>query len=226
MLHEGLGSISMWKEFPDRLSTALKKPVLVYSRQGYGHSDRLTSRRTVRYMHDEALRVLPALLDELGVRRPILFGHSDGASIALIHAGESGRAVSAVAALAPHLFVEEISIAGIQQARVAYQSTPLRDRLARHHDDVEGTFWGWNDIWLSPEFRSWNIEAAVARIRCPVLAIQGCDDEYGTLLQIDRIAELAPNVRLLKLERCGHSPHRDAPEAVINATQLLINGLR
>ncbi len=217
LLHEGLGSVAMWRDFPARISDATDKPVLVYSRQGYGRSEKLTGPRTVRYMHHEALQVLPALLDRLGLENPILFGHSDGASIALIHAGESNRPVSRVIAMAPHLFVEDISVAGIQAAGVAYQNTNLRERLSRYHDDVDGAFRGWNDIWLSPEFRSWNIESSVAKVRCPVLAIQGYADEYGTMRQVDRIAELALDARLVKLEACGHSPHKDNPDAVIDA---------
>ncbi len=217
LLHEGLGSTAMWRDFPELVSRATRRAVLVYSRLGYGRSDRLTGPRDVRYMHDEALQVLPALLDQLDVHEPVLFGHSDGASIALIHTGEGNRPVSGVIAMAPHLFVEDLSIAGIRAARLAYQNTMLRERLARYHEDVDGAFWGWNDIWLSPEFRSWNIESSVAKIRRPVLAIQGCDDEYGTLRQIERIAELAPDVRLVKIEACGHSPHRDNAQAVISA---------
>jgi pimeloyl-ACP methyl ester carboxylesterase len=217
LLHEGLGSVSMWKDFPQRLSQALSRPVFVYSRRGYGHSDPLPAPRNVRYMHDEALQTLPELLDRLGIDRPLLFGHSDGASIALIHAAESTRPVAGLVLLAPHLFVEDISIAGIEAAKTAYLETNLRERLARHHDAVDGAFWGWNNIWLHPEFRNWNIEASVAKIRCPILAIQGYEDEYGTLNQIERIAALTTDVRLVKLERCGHSPHRDNPEAVLSA---------
>ena len=217
LLHEGLGCVSMWKDFPQRLSQAVGTSVFVYSRRGYGRSDPLTAPRNVRYMHDEALQTLPELLDRLGIDRPLLFGHSDGASIALIHAAESTRPVAGLVLLAPHLFVEDISIAGIEAAKTAYLETNLRERLARHHEDVDGAFRGWNNIWLDPEFRNWNIEASVAKIRCPILAIQGYDDEYGTLNQIDRIAALTTDVRLVKLESCGHSPHRDNPEAVLSA---------
>ena len=217
LLHEGLGSVSMWKDFPQRLSQAVGRPVFVYSRRGYGHSDPLTAPRNVRYMHDEALQTLPELLDRLGIDRPLLFGHSDGASIALIHAAERARPVTGIIVLAPHLFVEDISIAGIEAAKTAYLETNLRERLARHHDDVDGAFWGWNNIWLDPEFRNWNIEASVAKLGCPILGIQGDADEYGTLNQIERIAALTPDVQLVKLKGCGHSPHRDNPEAVLSA---------
>jgi pimeloyl-ACP methyl ester carboxylesterase len=217
LLHEGLGSISMWKDFPTRLSQSLDRPVFVYSRLGYGRSDKLTAPRNVRYMHDEALQVLPAVLDQAGISRPLLFGHSDGASIALIHAGESNRPVAGVIAMAPHIFVEDLSVTSIEAAKAAYQQTNLRERLARHHDDVDGAFWGWNNIWLDPQFRQWNIEDSVMEIRCPILAIQGYDDEYGTLAQIERIAALATQVQLVKLAGCGHSAHRDNPEAVLCA---------
>jgi pimeloyl-ACP methyl ester carboxylesterase len=215
MLHEGLGSVSLWRDFPTHLSGVTHRAVLVYSREGYGHSSPMRGPRPVSYMHDEALIVLPGLLDQLDVHEPILFGHSDGASIALIHAGAGHRPVRALILLAPHVMVEDISVRGIAAARQAYEATDLRARLARHHDDVDAAFRGWNDIWLSPEFRQWNIEQYLPRVRCPVLAIQGEDDEYGTMAQIDKIASAAPDVELLKLERCGHSPHRDCPEAVL-----------
>jgi pimeloyl-ACP methyl ester carboxylesterase len=217
MLHEGLGCIALWKDFPLQLAQATARDVLLYSRQGYGHSSALVAARTVRYMHHEALQVLPQLLDRLGIVNPILFGHSDGGSIALIHAGGSQRAVAGVVVLAPHVLVEDISVSSIAAARVAYETTDLRARLERHHDDVDGMFWGWNDIWLHPAFRAWNIEDYVKRIRCGILAIQGEQDEYGTMDQIDRIARLAPDVRTLSLPNCRHSPHRDQPRMVLES---------
>jgi pimeloyl-ACP methyl ester carboxylesterase len=168
-------------------------------------------------MHDEALVRLPALLESLELRAPILFGHSDGASIALIHAGSGLRKVAGVIAMAPHVLVEDLSVASIETAKIAYETTDLRQRLARHHDDVDSAFRGWNDVWLLPEFRSWNIEEYLPAIRCPILAIQGEDDEYGTMDQVERIRRQAPDCTLLKLARCGHSPHRDRPDAVLNA---------
>jgi pimeloyl-ACP methyl ester carboxylesterase len=168
-------------------------------------------------MHDEALFVLPQFLDALGIQRPILLGHSDGASIALIHAGGSRRNVAGVVALAPHVMVEDVSISSIAAAKLAYETTSLRERLARFHDDVDGVFWGWNDTWLHPDFRSWNIEEYLPRISCRVLAIQGEDDEYGSMQQIERIGQRAADVELLKLRDCRHSPHRDQPAAVLNA---------
>ena len=215
MLHEGLGSVSMWKDFPKRLAEVTQSTVVTYSRRGYGRSAPMRTPRSVHYMHHEALVVLPQFLDALEIPRPILFGHSDGGSIALIHAGGSGREVSGVIALAPHVFVEEVSISIIAAAKLAYETTDLRERLGRYHDDVDGVFWGWNNIWLDPAFRAWNIEEYLPSIACSVLVIQGEQDEYGTMEQIERIEHWAPDVQLCKLERCGHSPHRDRPDAVL-----------
>jgi pimeloyl-ACP methyl ester carboxylesterase len=217
MLHEGLGSVAMWKDFPHRVAHAANRDVVVYSRVGYGRSSAAALPYGVRYMHDEALVALPALLDALHVERPILLGHSDGASIALIHAGASGRPVRGLVLMAPHVMVEDVSIASIEAANVAWRTTDLRPRLARHHADVDAAFRGWNDIWLHPDFRAWNIEAETRQVRCPILAIQGEDDEYGTMAQIERIAALAPDVELVRLADCRHSPHRDQPEAVLEA---------
>jgi len=217
LLHEGLGSVSMWRDFPRRVAEVTGHEVLVYSRHGYGRSAPLTAPRPVRFMHDEALVVLPALLDTLEIRRPILLGHSDGGSIAIIHAGGSGREVAGLVLLAPHVMVEEISVASIAAARVAYAQGDLRARLARHHDDVEGAFRGWNEVWLRPDFRAWTIEEYLPRVTCPVLAIQGEDDEYGTMEQVERIAHAVPGAKVLKLARCGHSPHRDRAEKVLEA---------
>ena len=218
MLHEGLGSVSLWKDFPQRLAKATRRRVLVYSRYGYGRSDPLTEPRRPDYMHIEAGKTLPELLSVLDVDLPVLFGHSDGASIALIHAARSPRSVSAVVALAPHLFVETFGLVSIAQARQAYLDDDLRERLARRHADVEGAFWGWNDIWLSPAFAAWNIEGLLPAIACPVLAIQGLDDEYGTLEQLDRLGCGVRNLRRVELADCRHSAHRDQPDAVLAAT--------
>ena len=219
-LHEGLGSLSMWKDFPARLSGALGMRGLVYSREGYGKSTPRPhgERWPVDFMHRQATQVLPALLAALDVpARPWLFGHSDGASIALLFASAFPDAPAGVIALAPHLFVEDLSVRSIDAARVAYRSTDLRTRLARYHEDPDSAFFGWNDIWLDPAFRAWNIEREMQRIRCPVLAIQGEDDEYGTMAQVDRLARLVPQARLVKLAQCGHSPHRDQPARVVDA---------
>jgi pimeloyl-ACP methyl ester carboxylesterase len=216
-LHEGLGSVAMWRDFPGRVAHATGCNALVYSRYGYGNSTPLAEPRTVRYMHDEALVALPALLDRLAIERPILVGHSDGGSIALIHAGSGMRPVAGVVTLAAHVLVEDISVASIAAARTAYETTDLRAKLARYHADVDSAFRGWNRIWLAPEFRAWNIEEYLPRIACPVLAIQGEDDEYGTMEQMRRIGALVPDVELLDLQDCRHSAHKDQPEAVLEA---------
>jgi len=223
LLHEGLGSVAMWRDFPGRLAHATGCDALVYSRYGYGQSTPLGGPRSVRYMHDEALVALPMLLDTLAITRPILVGHSDGGSIALIHAGAATRPVSAVVTLAAHVLVEDISVASIAAAKVAYETTDLRTKLARYHADVDSAFWGWNRIWLDPEFRAWSIEEYLPRIICPVLAIQGEDDEYGTMEQMRRIGAQVPDVELLELEDCRHSPHRDQPPAVLDAVTRFVD---
>ncbi len=225
LLHEGLGSLAMWRDFPERLARATGRRVLVYSRLGYGRSTPVTAPRTPHYMHDEARIWLPAVLERLDIRAPVLFGHSDGASIALIHAAEPAADVSALVLLAPHVMVEPLSIESIAKARVAYETADLRTRLARYHDDSDSTFWGWNRIWLAPEFRDWNIEGLLESIRVPVLAIQGVDDEYGTLEQIRSIRRHLPATRLLELPDCRHSAHRDQPAAVLEATREFLAGL-
>lgn len=216
-LHEGLGSVSQWRDFPERIVAATGLPAIVYARYGHGQSDVLEQAHGVDFMHCEALESLPELLRALGIARPILIGHSDGASIALIHAG-SGHPVRALVAMAPHVFVEDISIEGIVAAKQSFETTGLPQKLARHHRDPAKTFYGWNDIWLAPAFRRWNIERFLPAIRCPLLAIQGYGDAYGTMAQIDAIARQAGgSVEVLKLERCGHSPQRDQPQIVAGA---------
>ena len=217
-LHEGLGSVAMWRDYPAKLAHATGAAAIVYSRLGYGRSDPLTGPREVRYMHEEALATLPSLRRKLGLDDVVLVGHSDGASIALIHAGSGAFPVRALALEAPHVFVEDISIAGIEAARQAYATTDLPKRLARYHEDVESAFRGWNDIWLAPAFRAWDIEEYLPRVRSPVLAIQGEDDQYGTLAQVDAIERrLAGAFEKLVLAKCGHSPHRDQEQAVLAA---------
>ena len=225
LLHEGLGSIAMWRDFPQRLAHATQSSVLVYSRHGYGNSDALETRRGVAYMHDEALVTLPQFLEALSIERPLLVGHSDGGSVALIHAGGSGRAVAGVVTIAAHVIVEDISVASIAAARDAYRTTDLRSKLARYHADVDGAFWGWNDIWLDPAFRAWNIEECLPRIACPILAIQGEDDEYGTMDQLARIARGARDVEIVRLDHCAHSPQRDQPDLLLTAIARFVERL-
>jgi pimeloyl-ACP methyl ester carboxylesterase len=225
MLHEGLGSVAMWRDFPEQLARATGCRTLVYSRQGYGRSSLLDAPRKVDYMHEEARIWLPVIFKRLGIRRPVLFGHSDGASIALIHAASPESEVAGIIALAPHVKVEDLTVRSIAAAKTAYMETDLRTRLSRYHSDVDSTFWGWNRIWLDPAFRSWNIEALLPSIRCPILAIQGEEDEYGTMEQIARIARAAPDVKLLALPGCRHSPHRDQPQAVLAAAREFVAGL-
>jgi pimeloyl-ACP methyl ester carboxylesterase len=217
MLHEGLGSVSMWREFPERLARATGCRTLVYSRYGYGGSSPLEAPRSVDYMHEEARVWLPAILERLDIRRPILFGHSDGASIALIHAASDASEAAGIVALAPHIKVEDLTMRNIASAKESYLHTDLPQRLSRHHADADSAFWGWNRIWLNPAFRNWNIEALLPAIRCPILAIQGEEDEYGTMEQIMGIARAVPHTKLLALAACRHSPHRDQPAAVLAA---------
>jgi pimeloyl-ACP methyl ester carboxylesterase len=225
MLHEGLGSLAQWKDFPEQLVAATQRPVLAYSRWGYGASEPLAGPLAIDFMHIEALETLPQLLDGIDVREPVLFGHSQGASMALIHAARARRPVTAVVAMAPLVFVESYGLKSISQARLAFLDDDLRERLARYHDDVESAFWGWNDIWLNPDFSTWSIEELLPEITCPVLTIQGLEDEYGTIEQINRIARAVPHVRRIELPACGHSPHRDQPEAVLSAVTSFLASL-
>jgi pimeloyl-ACP methyl ester carboxylesterase len=221
-LHEALGSVSLWRDFPQRVADATGCEAVVYSRHGFGRSTPRPEPYATTYMHDEALVWLPALLDALDLDRPFLFGHSDGGSIALIAAGGSGREFAGLIVLAPHVTVEEQALAGIELAVEQYRTAELPQRLARHHDDPATVFRRWPEVWLSPEHRAWNIGEFLPAIICPVLAVQGEQDEYATMEQIDRIARGAPRVELLKLSDCGHSPHRDQPDAVISATVRLV----
>lgn len=226
-LHEGLGSVGLWRDFPDKVSRRIGAPALVYSRFGYGQSDGLTGKRTMRFMHEEALEVLPRVLDQLGIEAPLLVGHSDGASIALIHAAASGRSVRGLALMAPHVFVEPICVESIAKIRETYLRSDLKRRLAKYHAHVDDAFLGWADTWLLPEFRGWSIEDLLPRVSQPMLLIQGRDDEYGTLKQLDRIERgvNGPATRLV-LNKCGHSPHRDQEAAVIDAIATFALKLR
>lgn len=225
-LHEGLGSVSMWRDFPDHVARRVGAPAIIYSRFGYGKSSALNGPRTPRFMHDEALEVLPALLDALGIEAPILIGHSDGASIALIHAAASGRATTALVLIAPHVMVEPISIESIARATEAFEKTDLKQRLARHHRHVDDAFFGWSKIWLDPRFRTWSLANEAQALTVPTLLIQGEDDEYGTLTQLDAIAEVAKGrVERLVLAECGHAPHRDQEAAVLDAIVAFVRGV-
>jgi len=218
LLHEGLGSVAMWRDFPAHLASVIGTGVIAYSRRGYGASSPRAAAYEPDYMHREARETLPALLDYWGLDRPVLVGHSDGASIALIYGAEPQCRAAGIAALAPHIFVEDISIESISAAKEAFATSDLADRLGRYHADVQHAFRGWNDGWLDPAFRDWNLEALLPDIRCPVLAIQGEDDPYGTMAQIDGIERgiTAPFARL-DLPGCGHSPHREKPMETLAA---------
>ena len=224
-LHEGLGSVSLWKDFPDQLCHQLQMRGLVYSRPGYGQSTPRTKDEQwgLDFMHRQAFEVLPALLSKLNIDCPWLFGHSDGGSISLLYASRYADRCAGVIAVAPHIMVEDISIASIQIARDAYLHQGLRERLARYHDDVDSAFFGWNDIWLSPAFRSWSIEAELEGIRCPLLAIQGEEDEYGTMEQVYGIQRILPDAVIVPLAHCGHSPHRDQPQLLTEAVAQFVS---
>jgi pimeloyl-ACP methyl ester carboxylesterase len=223
-LHEGLGSVAMWRDFPGRAAHATGCNAVVYSRYGYGNSEPLHEDRGVRYMHDEALLALPELLGKLALARPILVGHSDGGSIALIHAGAApAAAIAGLMLMAPHVMVEDVSVASIAAAKRAWETADLRGRLGRYHAEVDSAFLGWNRIWLDPAFRDWNIEEYLPRIACPVLAIQGEDDEYGTMEQLARIGRAVPDAELVALADCRHSPHRDQPGAVLEAMTRFVD---
>ena len=223
-LHEGLGSVSLWKDFPDQLCARIGMRGLVYSRPGYGKS---TPRGADEYwsadfMHRQAYEVLPTLLAHLNVKNPWLFGHSDGASIALLYAAQFPAALRGAIVVAPHLFVEDISIQSIKLAREVYLQHGLRERLERHHDAVDSAFFGWNDVWLSEAFKDWTIESVIPDIRCPLLALQGEQDEYGSMQQVMRIRELLPSAEVITLANCGHSPHRDQAVALMAAVEAFI----
>ena len=223
LLHEGLGSVAMWKDFPDRLAEATKLRVLAYSRQGYGQSDPITGPRHPDYMHVEAEIVLPALLDSAGIERLILFGHSDGASIALIYA--AAHPVTALVLEAPHVFVEPLTVDSIEKAKIIYETTDLAAKLGRYHQDPDHVFWGWNNIWLDARFLAWNIEDLLAGIGCPILLLQGADDEYGTRGQLDAIAAETANTNIVLLPGCGHSPHRDQRDPVLKEATAFIKSV-
>lgn len=219
MLHEGLGSAGLWGDFPDKLQAATSTSVFVYSRAGYGASTPAALPRPLDYMHIEALDVLPKLLDAIGFRRGLLLGHSDGASIAAIYAGGiQDHRVRGVAMIAPHFIVEDISVTSIAGIKKVYETSELKAKLSRWHKDVDNAFYGWNGAWLDPKFRDWDISEYLAYIRVPVAILQGADDQYGTLRQVEIAHEecYCP-VDVTIIPGAGHSPHREAPEVTLHA---------
>lgn len=227
-LHEGLGSVAMWKGFPERFCQSFGLRGLVYSRPGYGRSTPRAADEVwgLDFMHRQASEVLPQVLQALDIKHPWLFGHSDGATIALLHAAMLPGQAAGVVVEAPHVFVEDVCITGIERAREAYEQQGLRERLARYHADVDSAFVGWRDAWLAPQFIHWNIEALLPAIECPVLAMQGEQDEYATLEQIYRIGRLVTGAKTVAIPNCGHSPHFDQPQALTReAGQFIITHL-
>ena len=227
MLHEGLGSAALWGDFPEKLQAATSAGVLVYSRAGYGASTAVKLPRPLDYMHIEALEVLPKLLERIGFRRGLLVGHSDGASIAAIYAGaHQDHRVQGIVLIAPHFIVEDISVASIAAIKTAYETTDLRSKLARWHKDVDNAFHGWNGAWLDPRFRNWDISECLAYIRVPIAILQGVDDEYGTIRQVEIAREecYCP-VDVTEIPNAGHSPHREASGAALDAVSEFANAV-
>ena len=227
-LHEGLGCVRMWRDFPEQLAAATGLSALNYSRAGYGNSGPADLPRQPDYMHHEALVVLPKLLDAFAINSAILVGHSDGGSIAIIHTGsESNDRIKGLALLAPHVFVEPLSVKSIAQAAELYRTTELSNKLSRYHgSSVSETFWGWNDIWLHEDFFHWNIEQYLPAITAPILLLQGRDDQYGTVAQLEAIeSQVAGRVQRHMLDDCAHSPHQDQPAAVLAACTAFLDTL-
>jgi pimeloyl-ACP methyl ester carboxylesterase len=227
MLHEGLGSAGLWGEFPEKLQAATGAGIFLYSRAGYGASTPVQLPRPIDYMHTEALDVLPKLLDQIGFRRGLLLGHSDGASIAAIYAGShQDHRVEGVAMIAPHFIVEDVSVTSIAKIKTAYETTEFKAKLARWHRDVDNAFYGWNGAWLNPAFRDWDISEYLAYIRVPIAILQGLDDEYGTMRQVEIAREecYCP-VDVTVIPGAGHAPHREAPGAALDAIQEFANAV-
>jgi pimeloyl-ACP methyl ester carboxylesterase len=221
MLHEGLGSVGLWGDFPERLQQATGAGIFAYSRAGYGQSSPVTLPRPLDYMQREALDVLPKVLDAIGFKRGLLLGHSDGASIAAIYAGShQDHRLQGVALIAPHFIVEDVSVTSIAAIKTTFETADLRAKLARWHKDVDNAFYGWNGAWLDPEFRGWDISEYLAYIRIPVLILQGANDQYGTLRQLEIAREecYCP-VDIKVISEAGHSPHREAPGATLDAIE-------
>jgi pimeloyl-ACP methyl ester carboxylesterase len=225
-LHEGLGSLSIWRDFPSRLARATGCGALVYSRYGYGRSTVCVSGFAPDYMHREALETLPALLDHFEIEKPILYGHSDGASISLVHAGGARRSVRGLIVEAPHVFVEPESLVGLDMALDAFQNQGLRESLARHHRNANQTFSNWHAVWGSQAFRDWNLEGFLPAIQVPVLLVQGAEDAYGSLDQLDAIERgVTGRCERKVLNACGHSPHREMTDQVLDTATAFIQGL-
>ena len=227
-LHEGLGCVQSWGDFPQLLAASTGLAVLAYSRAGYGGSGSTSTPRAPDWIHHEALVVLPALLEKFEIESYILIGHSDGASIGIIYAGSKRQGhLQGLILMAPHVFLEQISLTGIDHARLMYQTADLRDKLVRYHgSQVDGAFWGWNNFWRRPDIRDWNIEDSLDKIDLPVLVIQGADDEYGSIAQLDSIESRVPvEVERHFLENVGHSPYREQPEFVLNTINRFIGHL-
>lgn len=227
MLHEGLGSAGLWGDFPEKLQAATGAGVFAYSRAGYGNSTPAKLPRAIDYMHVEALDVLPKLLERIGFRRGLLLGHSDGASIAAIYAGShQDHRVEGLALIAPHFIVEDVSVTSIAAIRKAYETTKLKEKLSRWHKDVDNAFYGWNDAWLDPRFRNWDISEYLAYIRVPVAILQGVEDEYGTMRQVEIAQEecYCP-VDVTVIPGAGHQPHREAPGSTLDAVSEFANAV-
>jgi pimeloyl-ACP methyl ester carboxylesterase len=223
LLHEGLGSVGLWRDFPARLRAATGRRVVAFSRFGHGHSEPPPAPRTPAFFHEEALEVLPELRERLDLASAVLVGHSDGASIALIHAAH--HPVERLILLAPHVVVEDVTVEAIRQTRATYLEEGLRERMARHHDDPDAAFWGWCDVWLDPAFRDWSLEPETARVTAPMLLVQGEHDPYGTLDQLDRIEARAPGPVQRLVVPGGHSPHLEQPDAVVEAVAAFAAGV-
>ena len=225
-LHEGLGSIAQWKMFPDAVAAATGCGAFIYSRYGFGQSDPLTELRDVDYLAHEALVALPAVLAARGMVDPILIGHSDGATIALLYASDARWSTRAIVLEAPHVFVEDVGLTGIACAREAFRDGDLRRKLGRYHRDVDAMFNGWADTWLRPEFRAWNMESRLPDVRCPVLLIQGTDDPYASIAQVDAIArQVSGPVNVMLLPGCAHTPHVEREREVLEAMVQMITAL-
>tara|TARA_E500000305_G_C3990609_1_gene221784 strand:- start:298 stop:1143 length:846 start_codon:yes stop_codon:yes gene_type:complete len=227
LLHEGLGCVDLWRDFPQRLFAETGCGVFAFSRAGYGRSDACSLPRPLDYMTREAVSVLPEVLDAIGFMDGILIGHSDGASIAAIYAGaQRDPRVRGVVLMAPHFFTEAMGLAAIAEARTAYSYGDLRDRLAKYHEHVDAAFRGWNDAWLDPGFEEWNIQNYLDEVTVPVLCLQGDSDQYGTRAQVDVVAQRTPGpVTIRMIPDCRHSPHLEAPDVVQTEIAAFLDGL-